>query len=315
MTSQPNPNAKEFIPPRLNGFRHVLEVLLMIVTGGFVFVTPVDSLLGYLPSGFHFLVKSPLLVPACTLFFWTAFYHVFTLLLNESVSQRRVYPGTEYTVSQYTVALFHQVILLPLLLHEALTVFSHTADLKVHSSLLESELAQKSELQLPFLHRWFEPLWWICGWDLSGYPFYFEKQIWWALIGYQLKDFIYSKLDIFFTLHHIFAIVGSVLCLVSPLGVGLLTFNCVNAEFGSSTFNMSELLPKGRFIFDPLYLFMMTISNIIVVNVAYEYWQLPLPLVYRGAYIFISGFLVLLRQAGVVQKVISMLRSERPKIQ
>ena len=297
----------QFIPPRLNRPYHVIQIGSLIASGYFLFAEVQPECLKGLSA------ISPWLTPGLirtgnALLFWTLFYHTFTLLLNAIPSQRRVFPGTQYTVSQYTVAIFHQVVLLPFLLRACLSAFSSASPSPFTPSAVEAQLALDGPL--PQAHAvvssLLDPLWWVCGWSHADYRFLFEHHIWWALIGYQLKDFFYSSMDIFFQLHHLFALLGSALCMLSPLGVGLLTFNCVNAEFGSSAYNLSELLPFASPLLDPLYLVLMTLSNIIVAVVAYSYWLLPLPLFFRGSYLFISSFLVLLRQAGVVRKILEM---------
>ena len=116
-----------------------------------------------------------------------------------------------------------------------------------------------------------------------------------------------------FTAHHLFALGGSALCMLSPLGAGLLTFNCVNAEFGSSTYNLAELIPSARFLLEPLYLFLMTLSNVIVLTIASFYWALPIDANWRASYLFVSVSLVLIRQAGVILKAIQMLFPSKSK--
>lgn len=68
-----------------------------------------------------------------------------------------------------------------------------------------------------------------------------ERIILISIIGYELKDFFYSKIDNGFLAHHLFTFAGCIVCLLSNSGYGMITLNAINAEFGSSFSNLFTL--------------------------------------------------------------------------
>jgi len=126
-----------------------------------------------------------------------------------------------------------------------------------------------------------------------------EEHIFFATMGYELKDFMRIPFpNAGLITHHIFTVLGCVLCLLSPGGVGMLCINCINAQLGSGFFNAFVFYPATWNFW--LFVAMMSLSNAIAIWLFVLYLALPIPLVWHVCYGLVVFALVVMRQGNVI---------------
>jgi len=131
-------------------------------------------------------------------------------------------------------------------------------------------------------------------------------------MGYELKDFMRSPFpNVGLITHHIFTVLGCVLCLLSPGGVGMMSINCINAQLGSGFYN--------AFVFYPtlwnfwLFVAMMSLSNAIAIWLFVAYLTLQIPLVWHVCYGLVVFALVAMRQGNVLLMCLKRAKSTKPE--
>ena len=145
--------------------------------------------------------------------------------------------------------------------------------------------------------------WWKGDWG-SG-PFvvdYLSRHAHYCVIGYLVKDFWFvGGVDPIFLAHHIFAWLGCTICLLSPLGAGMISANALVAGIGSGFYNVYSLNNGQDERILLLYALMMTGSNVFVTFVVVWYTSLEeLPTFFRDSFIVLAVCLVAIRQIGTV---------------
>jgi len=129
-------------------------------------------------------------------------------------------------------------------------------------------------------------------------------------MGYELKDFMRTPFpNLGLITHHIFTVLGCVLCLLSPGGVGLMCINCIDAQVGSGFYNAFVFYPV-RWNFW-LFVAMMSLSNAIAVWLFVVYLTLQIPLVWHVYYGLVVFALVLMRQGNVLLMCLARLSSKQ----
>ena len=195
--------------------------------------------------------------------FWTLLYSALCLFFVNVLPDGRE-PLEGFATGLYYVSSIHQVLAMIFLLSLAL-VPNHPSNYTA---------------------------WFYGGWKDSQF---FERQIFYSCFGYALKDFIVAEVDFGFFLHHLFTIIGAVLCLKSPLGVGIITLNGVVAEVGSNFYSLNTLF-KDRIRI--AYFIIMNASNIFAAYLSYLYCSQPIPLIFSGTYGFLTVGLLIFRTMG-----------------
>jgi len=126
-----------------------------------------------------------------------------------------------------------------------------------------------------------------------------EQHLFFATMGYELKDFMRTPFpDPGLITHHIFTVLGCVLCLLTPGGVGMVSLNCINAQLGSGFYNAFVFYPTPRCFW--LFVVMMTLSNSIALWLFVEFLSLPLPVVWMCCYGIVVVGLVVMRQGNLI---------------
>lgn len=145
-----------------------------------------------------------------------------------------------------------------------------------------------------------EKSWWQS--EMGGSTWYMrrlEQQLFFTTMGYELKDFMRSPFpDIGLIIHHVFTVLGCVLCLLLPAGVGLVCMNCIDAQVGSGFFNAYVFYP-ARWNFW-LFVAMMSVSNAVAIWLFFEFLTLNLSLVWFMCYGIVVFALALMRQGNVI---------------
>jgi hypothetical protein len=145
-----------------------------------------------------------------------------------------------------------------------------------------------------------DKIWWAEG--MAGDDWYLrrvEQQLFFATMGYELKDFMRSPFpDVGLITHHIFTLLGCTLCLLTPGGVGTVCINCINAQVGSGFYNAFLFYPTQWNFW--LFVAMMSLSNSIAIWLFVEYLVLQIPLVWHVCYGLVVFALILMRQGNVI---------------
>jgi len=137
-----------------------------------------------------------------------------------------------------------------------------------------------------------------------------EQHLFFATMGYELKDFMRSPFPApGLITHHIFTVLGCVFCLLTPGGVGMVCINCINAQVGSGFFNASVFYPSAWSF--RVFVVMMTLSNSVAIWLFVEYFSLPVPVVWYWCYGIVVIGLVIMRQGYLIGVCIK--RAKPPK--
>lgn len=121
-----------------------------------------------------------------------------------------------------------------------------------------------------------------------------------AILGYLLKDFHLYPLDVAFVAHHVFSVVGCVVCMFFPLLAGAVGIFGAQAEFASGTYNMVTSAP-GSNVARVVYALIMGASQVLSAYISYLVWVSEMALwPWRGVFIILSILVQLLRTAGYV---------------
>jgi len=137
-----------------------------------------------------------------------------------------------------------------------------------------------------------------------------EQHLFFATMGYELKDFMRSPFPHpGLIVHHIFTVLGCVLCLLTPGGVGMMVINCVNAQLGSGFFNAFVFYPTMWNFW--LFVAMMSLSNAIAIWLFVAFLSVQVPLVWHVCYGLVVFALVVMRQGNVM--IMCLKRSKKTK--
>jgi len=136
-----------------------------------------------------------------------------------------------------------------------------------------------------------------------------EQHLFFATMGYELKDFMRTPFpDAGLITHHIFTVLGCVLCLLTPGGVGMVCINCVNAQVGSGFYNAFVFYPTAWCFW--LFVAMMSVSNAVAIWLFVDYLTLEIPMVWYGCYGAVVFGLVLMRQGNVLIMCLKRAKSK-----
>jgi len=124
-----------------------------------------------------------------------------------------------------------------------------------------------------------------------------EEHLFYATMGYDIKDFFKSRPNIGFVIHHIFTILACVLTLLTPAGLGLVAVNCVQAQLGSGFYNLYVFLPTTAMFW--AFVVFMTASNAIGLWLLAKYIGFDMPVVWKICYGIMVCGLCILRQGNV----------------
>mmetsp|Transcript_83377 Transcript_83377/g.147021 ORF Transcript_83377/g.147021 Transcript_83377/m.147021 type:complete len:248 (-) Transcript_83377:44-787(-) len=137
-------------------------------------------------------------------------------------------------------------------------------------------------------------LWMESPWEPS---MFLEEQVQALVLGAMIKDFILcTATDAAFILHHVCVVLGSVLCLSLPGGVGIVTINGVQAESFSLFYNLMAVFPSA--MTKGLYVVLMPISNISGLVFGFLLLKVPMHWAWSATYAILCLLLVLFRCAG-----------------
>ena len=146
-----------------------------------------------------------------------------------------------------------------------------------------------------------------------------------ALCAGMLKDFVVypQGLELHFAAHHFATVLGNIVCLALPTGVGLAAVNSVVAELGSQCYNVDVLVagssggggksggsfsPGAKRVAKAAHVLGMTISNGVIVWLALRLWALNnTPIWLRGTYAVLCTFIVLMRVVGTLLTLQALL--------
>jgi hypothetical protein len=103
--------------------------------------------------------------------------------------------------------------------------------------------------------------------------------------------------------------VGCLVCLLTPVGLGLVTLNAVNAEWGSAAYNISLLVHTSA-VAHLAYVVLMTASNALAVYWGILYYNLEKPIGWSIAYTVLFVGLVLMRQGFLMVELVKSCRSQ-----
>jgi hypothetical protein len=128
------------------------------------------------------------------------------------------------------------------------------------------------------------------------------EQIHCAIIGYLLKDAVYSKgLSVPFILHHVASVGGCMMCLVFPTGATYVSLNAAQCEFASAFYNATIMMP-GSHVWRLAYWLVMLGSNSFAMYLSYVQFAVlhNIHIAWRITYISLASLIVLLRCGGWV---------------
>lgn len=255
------------------------------------FVVP--SILLMFVSGVLMLVRTTIAVTTVFgILFWFFFYLLLMNLLETIIpGGLEMRPVTSNTSVGCTwVCLIHQLVICVVLMVYLLTA--------------------RSDSSAP---SWWEGLqpWWTGGWE--GWSMTVERQMYYCVAGYELKDFTRRGLSVAFIAHHAFVFGGCALCLLIPGAVGIVTFNALNAEIGSGFYNLDTLFGPSWLCFG-IFFVCMNLSNGIAAWGISELFEVEgLDLKWKVPYAVLACLLIALRTGGVVLGVMAYIDWSKKK--
>jgi hypothetical protein len=211
---------------------------------------------------------------------WSGFYTGLSAVLQAVFGTE---PVEGYPKWAYFSSLFQQVIVLPFL--TAGLVYSHRNELND----------------------------WLYGPTDTTATDVWRIAVFSSIAGAMLKDYwVYGNLnEWFYIVHHIISIYACCFCSASPVYLGQIALNGIQAESWSLIYNIRTLWPSipTRIA----HISIMTASNFAGLWMCYDFCQLDVPgiLFHKLSYAFISVGLVAVRFAGVNESVRDLIEVER----
>lgn len=139
-----------------------------------------------------------------------------------------------------------------------------------------------------------------------------EQAVFCGIIGAMLRDFLTNDVTLTpfalgMMVHHFATVAGCTMCCLSPLGMGIVTLNAVQAEAGSALYGLVSMKSRINNVavhnaFDLIYWIGMSASNVSAIWIAYWYVSLDVPENLKILYFRLTILLVFLRQ-GVCCKM------------